>query len=653
MSEGLREGRASSTGTTPIAAREHQAVEPSDDSIARMVFVKSARDLKFIRVNSTAQKLLGLSEPELIGKTDRDIFPPGEAARIQRDDWTVLDAGNVGPVFEESLITRFGRRWFWTQKVPVPGIDGRPDLLLTFSEDVTEQRGLRTASQMWEQVFHDAERGIVVGTPDGTTLDLMNPAFARMHGYTVEELAGTPLLDIFAPEARRAVPAMLELVRRDGQHTFESFHLRKNGTAFPVLVDATAVKDAQGNVQYRALNVQDISQLKSAERGLRADRAEAERANEAKSQFLSRMSHELRTPLNVILGFAQVMQLDDLTPSQSENVDHILQAGRDLLALIDDVLDISRVESGKMALSVESVGVAEMAEEVLRLMRPLADRHGVRVAQTTPECDYRVFADRQRLKQVLLNLVSNGIKYNVRGGYLTVECVATESEVSISVSDTGVGIPNDSVERLFAPFERLGKEGTQIEGTGLGLSISKSLVEAMGGTISAARRAQQGSVFTVHLKRSQLPQGDPAPAATNAESSGGATGLVLYIEDNLASFQLVEKVLSQRPGVKVLPAMQAGIGLQLAQDYQPDLILLDLHLPDMTGEEVLQQLRHNPQTWSIPVVVASADATSRRLERLLELGAKVYLTKPIDVRELLDTIDRFLPDALTPQNPGT
>jgi PAS domain S-box-containing protein len=497
---------------------------------------------------------------------------------------------------------------------------------------------------MWDQVFHHAERGIVVGSPDGDTLEMMNPAFPLMFGYTLEELAGKPLIDIFAPEARAEVSAMLELVRRTGQHTFESVCVRKDGGTFPVLVDATSVKDAQGNVHHRAIRVQDTTLLKSTERALRADRTEAERANEAKSQFLSRMSHELRTPLNVILGFAQVMQLDELSGTQAESVGHILESGRHLLALIDEALDISQVESGHMALSLESVKVDEPVLEVLALLRQMAGTDGIRLFGGERDSDCYVIADRHRLKQVLMNLVANAIKYNVRGGYVRVECNREGPTVAISVSDTGIGFPEGSTDRLFSPFDRLGQEGGEVEGTGLGLSLSKALVEAMGGSITAAPNTEAGSVFTVRLRASERADPELEQPEMVAGGHGRPTteGLVLYIEDNLANFRLVEQVLARRPGVRVLPAMQARMGLQLALDHQPDLILLDLHLPDMSGEETLQRLLRNPLTRSIPVVIASADATPRRLQRLLSLGARAYLTKPIDIRQLLETIDSLL-----------
>ncbi|MGB8224551.1 MAG: histidine kinase dimerization/phospho-acceptor domain-containing protein, partial [Polyangiales bacterium] len=255
-------------------------------------------------------------------------------------------------------------------------------MLLTISSQMEEWGELRNKSTSWDEAFRHAERGIVVGSPDGLTLELLNPAFARMLGYQIDELAGTPLINVFAPSVRGEVRSTLDLVARSEPQTFESLCIRKGGATFPVLVDATLLK-----------SVED-SNLK---------RSEAEQANEAKSRFLSRMSHEFRTPLNVILGFAQVIQLDSMTPRQDESARHILHAGRHLLRLIDETLDISKVESGHLGLLLESVGVAEAVDEVFVLMRSLADIKGVRLVREPADLTCRAVADRQRLKQVLLN----------------------------------------------------------------------------------------------------------------------------------------------------------------------------------------------------------------------------------------------------------
>ncbi|MCL4242258.1 MAG: PAS domain-containing protein [Dehalococcoidia bacterium] len=614
------------------------------DAIPSMVFVQRASDLTYVRANAAGQQFHGLSEAELTGKTVFDLFPPEGATRLHELQTEAASNNRSVRVAEEVVVTQDGLHYLSGQIVPLEGAGGQPGLLLTVIRDVTEQRGLRATSVAWSDIIENAEWGVAVLSSDGLRLERVSPGFARMHRFTVDELAGRPREDIVAPESREELHRMLDVVLERGHHSFECVHLRKDRTTFPALVVGSAVGGTDGSPRYRHISIQDISSLKETQAQLHAARVEAQRANQAKSEFLSRMSHELRTPLNVILGFAQVLQLDELSPGQSESVGHILQAGRHLLALIDDVLDISRIESGKMALSIEPVAMGDAVEDVLKLMQPLADERGVTLTHPSRGCGCHAFADRQRLKQVLLNLVTNAIKYNTRGGSLVIECADDGARVHISFIDDGIGFPEDALGRLFVPFDRLGREATEVEGTGLGLSLCKGLVEAMGGTIDARARPGGGSIFTVQLNRADAPALTGHVDGGHAAAGRASRGVVLYVEDNLANFKLIEQVLSRRPGISVIPAMQGSLGLQLARDHHPDLVLLDLHLPDMKGDEVLQRLLRDPMTASIPVVIASADATQRQVERLLRMGARAYLTKPIDVPRLLETVDELLGD---------
>ena len=388
-------------------------------------------------------------------------------------------------------------------------------------------------------------------------------------------------------------------------------------------------------------------ELEVAHDARRSAQEAAEAANQAKSVFLSRMSHELRTPLNSVLGFGQLLELEDLTKDQSDSVGQILKGGRHLLALINEVLDISRIEAGELALSPEPVLVADLVHEAVDLMQPAAKQRGIQlVVDSSGTCSCYVFADRQRTKQVLLNLLSNAVKYNRPRGSIAITCRrSTDTWISISVADTGYGIAAERLGLLFVPFERLGVEGTGVEGTGIGLALSKRLAEAMGGTVTATSVLGQGSTFTVELPRVEGPveryerlNGDRAPAAAAASDSRR----VLHIEDNLSNLKLIERIFEQRPEVEVVAAMHGSLGLELAREHRPSLILLDLHLPDINGEEVLQRLREDPVTAPIPVVIVSADATPGQVQRLLASGATAYITKPIDVRELLDAYERAL-----------
>jgi len=385
--------------------------------------------------------------------------------------------------------------------------------------------------------------------------------------------------------------------------------------------------------------------LAARERDLREAKDGAERANRAKSEFLSRMSHELRTPMNSVIGFGQLLNMsDELSTEDHDAVDKILTGGRHLLALIDDVLDVSRIEVGAIELSIEPVDLEASIRSALDLVRPLAADRPVHVEWDRSATDGRyVMADARRFSQVLLNLLSNAVKYNAPDGTVTVSIDAGEATTKIHVSDTGNGMSAEQISRLFIPFERLGAERAGIQGTGLGLALSKRLVEAMYGTIGVESVPGAGSTFTVVLPTAERPAGlaDEAPTIpVPARTGDGST--ILYIEDNLANLKLIERVVARRPWIRLLSAMQGRLGLELARQHRPDLVLLDLHLPDLSGEEVLERLRLDPRTAAIPVVVISADATRRRIERLEADGIHAYLTKPFDVERLLTVFDEVL-----------
>jgi PAS domain S-box-containing protein len=397
-----------------------------------------------------------------------------------------------------------------------------------------------------------------------------------------------------------------------------------------------------------------VSQRTSA---LQAATREAERANSAKSEFLSRMSHELRTPMNAILGFAQVLETEDgLSGEQRDSVGQILKGGSHLLKLINEVLDISGIESGRMTLSSEPVALHGVLDECLRLVGPLMAKTGVQlVAPSEDALRLHMQADRQRLKQVLLNLLSNAIKYNRPGGSVTIiSTVCTGSEdgalppvVRLSVTDTGMGLGPEQLARLFNPFDRLGAEQTRVEGTGLGLALARRMIEHMGGKLGVESVVGVGSTFWMELPRVEPPEEAHeevmAEAALPPQSIAPTEKRVLlYIEDNPSNIRLITRILARRPEIELLCAETGALGLMMAREHCPDLILLDLHLPDSHGDEVLTDLRHHPRTAEIPVIMLTADAQPNTREHLLAAGARAFVTKPLEVRALLRTIDQCL-----------
>ncbi len=424
--------------------------------------------------------------------------------------------------------------------------------------------------------------------------------------------------------------------------------IRGDGSEIWLRTNRVPLHDKEGVVVGVLVSYEDITPQKEAETAIHQAREEAEAANLAKSEFLSRMSHELRTPLNAILGFGQVLEMQELAPLARESVGYILKGGRHLLDLINEVLDIARVEAGRIELSLEPISLHDIVPEACALVRTLASEHAIRLHENLAEVGLSfILADRQRLKQVLINLLANAIKYNREGGQVEVSCFQNpDGWTSIAVRDTGPGISPHDISKLFTPFERLNASDTEVEGTGLGLVLSQRLVSAMGGTIEVESVLGQGTTFTVNLPQTaspqelvtNVPQDTPPPEIKPAERLYS----VLCIEDNPSNLRLMEAILERRPEIRLLTAMQGSIGLDLARRHELDLILLDLNLPDIHGAEVLARLQQSPATQDIPIVVVSADATPNQIARLLAAGARSYLTKPLDVSQFLRTLDTFL-----------
>lgn len=376
---------------------------------------------------------------------------------------------------------------------------------------------------------------------------------------------------------------------------------------------------------------------------------EARNANQAKSAFLSSMSHELRTPLNAILGFAQILTSESLPTTdlqKKEFANHILKSGRHLLTLINEILDLAKVESGTLTLSMEPVALGEILDECQTMIEPLAAARGIRVL-FPQQVSAVLLADRTRLKQVLLNLLSNAIKYNRAAGAVVLDCQQVSPErMRISVQDTGMGLRPDQVDSLFQPFNRLGQEAGAQEGTGIGLVVTRRLVELMNGTIEVTSSPNVGSVFTIELGTTAplASQASPFNVAEAAPAAGGdgAPHLLLYVEDNPANLKLVEEIVRFRPDLRLLAAGDGPLGLSLARAHHPEIILMDLNLPGMSGLEVLAQLQREPATKDIPVIALTANAMTRDIERGMAAGFFRYLTKPIDIDKFNEAIDLTL-----------
>lgn len=475
-----------------------------------------------------------------------------------------------------------------------------------------------------------------------------NEAACEMNGYSREELIGQSI-DILntAPGTTAERAAYLDLIRQQDVLHQEVFHRHKAGHLFPVEI-STSVITVDGRELVLGID-RDITARKQVEEALKRTTELAEEANRAKSEFLSRMSHELRTPMNAILGFAQLLTMsrkEPLTSVQTERVRQIVKGGQHLLDLINEVLDISRIEAGRLQISPEPVSVRESIQEVLDLTMPLAaDRHIQLHTNLETEANPYVMADRQRLKQILLNLLSNAVKYNYEGGNVMISCEEVSTDHwRILVTDTGPGIAPENIGRLFTPFERLTADMSNVEGTGLGLALAKRLVELMHGEIGVDSTLGRGSTFWVKLPaaESQLARLQRTGSTSELKATSGLAGTILYVEDNIANFELVQQILADYEQIELLWAGDPEQGMKLAYQHRPDLILLDLHLGGRDGAEILNLLHQDAYISSIPVVVVSADATHRQVQRLLTMGATAYLTKPLDVKRFVQLIEELL-----------
>jgi PAS domain S-box-containing protein len=495
---------------------------------------------------------------------------------------------------------------------------------------------------------------IMTTDPAGIITDV-NKQMEALTGSTRDELIGAPFKNYFTDPAR-AEAGIKRVLREKKITNYELTACARDGKATVVSYNATTFYDRDRKLQGVFAAARDVTEPKRIDQAiqeqnveLKRARAAAEKANLAKSEFLSSMSHELRSPLNAILGFAQLISSDSPppTPSQAASIDQILHAGWYLLELINEILDLAQIESGRLALSSEPTSLAEVVLECQAMIEPQGQKRGI--TMTFPGFDRPCFvsADRTRLKQVLINLLSNAIKYNQPNGTVIVDVDCSRNggqRTRVSVKDTGAGLPPEMLMQLFQPFNRLGQERSAEEGTGIGLVMSKRLVELMGGEIGVESSVGLGSVFWFELNSVAPPElaVDKAEAAAIPQpevQAGAQPRTLLYVEDNPANLMLIEQLIARRPDMRLLSARDGNLGIQLARANQPEVILMDINLPGISGIEALKILRGDPATAHIPVVALSANAMPRDIEKGLQAGFFRYLTKPIKVPEFLDTLD--------------
>ena len=558
---------------------------------------------------------------------------------------------------------------------------GSPDGIIEFRR----QKSLLKTGALQDAIFNSAYFSSIA-TDETGVIQIFNVGAERMLGYAAVDVVNkiTPA-DISDPQEliARAAALSLELgtpitpgfealmfkASRGIEDIDELTYIRKDGSRFPAIVSVTSLRDEQDGIIGYLLIGTDNTARKQVEEAralldqrLRDQNVElgnaklaAETANLAKSDFLSSMSHELRTPLSAILGFAQLIQTGSPMPTatQKRSIDQILQAGWYLLELINEVLDLALIESGKLSLSVEPVSLGDVMHECQAMIEPQARKNGIGVAFPEFEITCFVKADRTRLKQILINLLSNAIKYNRANGSVVVEYMTKDPErIRICVKDTGEGLPPEKIEQLFQPFNRLGQESNTVEGTGIGLVVCKRLVEWMGGVIGVESTVGVGSMFWIDLNLTAEPQRAVASAelATHVRMQSRANAqlqTLLYVEDNPANLMLVEDIIARRPDIRLLSAMDGNLGVAIARTSLPDVILMDINLPGISGLNALKILAEDPVTAHIPVIALSANAMPRDITKGLEAGFFSYLTKPIKVNEFMETLDVALMFAKT------
>jgi PAS domain S-box-containing protein len=632
--------------------------------------------------NLGAERTLGYTATEVVDKiTPADISDPQEviarARALSLELATPITPGfealvfkasrGIEDIYELTYIRKDGSRF--PAVVSVTALrDDQGGIIgyLLIGTDNTARKQVEAEQKQLDQRLRDQQfytrsliesniDALMTTDPAGIITDV-NKQMEALTGCSRDELIGAPFKNYFT-DPERAEAGITQALRGSRVTDYELTARARDGKQTVVSYNATTFHDRERKLQGVFAAARDVTERKRFEQmqqenniELERAKAAAEKANLAKSDFLSSMSHELRSPLNAILGFAQLMVSDTPppTPSQTASIDQILHAGWYLLELINEILDLAQIESGKLALSLEPTSLSEVMSECQAMIEPQGQKRGIGMAFPRFKIPCFVDADRTRLKQVLINLLSNAIKYNQPNGKVVVhvDCPEGEERVRISVRDTGAGLRPEMLKQLFQSFNRLGRETTSEEGTGIGLVMSKRLVEMMGGAIGVESTVGIGTVFWFDLNAAVEPvaveQHGLAAVTPLPVQPGALLRTLLYVEDNPANLNMVEQLIKRRPDIRLLSARDGNLGVQLARTHHPDVILMDINLPGISGIEALKILREDPGTTQIPVVALSANAMPRDIEKGLIAGFFRYLTKPIKVGEFMDTLDAAL-----------
>jgi PAS domain S-box-containing protein len=638
---------------TARAGLRHQQLKESEQRLAAVFnnvlegIVTIDSDGNIESVNDATLEIFGYSREELIGQNVNMLM--ASPYREQHDEYIrryqrTGQARIIGTGREVTGMRKNGEVFSLDLEVTEARFNGHV-IYTGILRDISERKATEVITGRLGRILDESNNEIFVFDTNTLRFIQVNRGARENIGYTMEELRHMTPLDIKPYMELQAFEDILAPLRsgKQQQVQFETTHRRKDGTEYPVEIRLQAFFN-ETPAQFVALST-DISERKQQQQALMEAKALAESANQAKTDFLSRMSHELRTPLNAILGFSQLMEIDtsNLSEQQRDHIAQIMKAGWHLLDLINDILDLSRIEQGRLQVSMEPVEVRQVALECITLVDKQAAEQHITIDNRLPEGKY-VYADRVRLKQILLNLMSNAVKYNRNNGSVTLSLSERpDHQVRIDITDTGIGIPHDVQHRLFNAFDRLDVSG--VEGVGIGLVISRRMAELMNGSLGFSSEAGRGSTFWCQLPLSDaVTASSPARKAELPEQpvSGQQACKLLYVEDNPANLELVRKIIQQHSQIRFLSADTGEAGLQIARREQPDIILLDINLPGMSGFDVLRRLQQDDATRHVPVVALSAHAMPEERHQATLAGFWAYLTKPVDVNLLMQTIDEVM-----------